>query len=88
VISRFVVREVPSPAIGMALAGLLAGHTVVVTDEGAGLASEVVKRLAVRGVRATVAATVPPDAGVVIFLGGMRSVSSIEQAGAVNREAF
>ncbi|MEO6419646.1 MAG: SDR family oxidoreductase, partial [Polyangiaceae bacterium] len=68
--------------------GVLAAERVVVTDDGAGLAQAVVSKLAEGGVKATVVAQVPADANVVIFLGGMRAVGSVDEAVAVNREAF
>ena len=87
-IERFAVREIPAPAVGMALAGVLAAGRIVVTDEGTGLAAAIVTRLGANGVRATVVSHVPVDAEVVVFLGGMRAVSTVEEAVAVNREAF
>ena len=87
-IERFAVREIPAPAVGMALAGVLAAGRIVVTDEGTGLATAIVTRLGANGVRATVVSHVPVDAEVVVFLGGMRAVSTVDEAVAVNREAF
>jgi hypothetical protein len=87
-IHRFAVREVPAPAVGMALAGLGSGGRVVVTDDGTGLSSVVAAKLGARGLRAAVVADVPADASVVVFLGGMRRVGNIDEAVAVNREAF
>jgi acyl transferase domain-containing protein/acyl carrier protein len=87
-IERFAVREIPAPAVGMALAGVFTAGRIVVTDEGTGLAVAVVARLAESGVHATVVSQVPVDANAVVFLGGMRAVSNVDEAVAVNREAF
>ncbi len=85
---RLALREVAAPAMGMALPGVWGGKRVVVTNEGDGLATHVVNQLALRGVRATAEDAVPADADVVIFLGGMRTVTTLDQAIQVNREAF
>lgn len=87
-IKRFALRQITAPAPGMALAGLFDVEHVVITDEGTGLAEVLATKLAERGVNASVVFTVPSDAKAVIFLGAMRSVSSIDVALDVNREAF
>jgi malonyl CoA-acyl carrier protein transacylase/NADP-dependent 3-hydroxy acid dehydrogenase YdfG len=90
-IARRVLREISVPAVGLAPPGLHAaseGSEVVVTEDGGGLAPLVVEEFAQRGVKARVASEVPPDAGAVIFLGGMRAVGNIDEAIAVDREAF
>jgi acyl carrier protein len=87
-VERFAVREVPAAPVGMALAGILGAQRLVVTDDGAGVAAAVVTSLAKQGVKASVVATVPADADAVVFLGGLRAVTSVDEAVAVNREAF
>ncbi|MGA3327991.1 MAG: SDR family NAD(P)-dependent oxidoreductase [Terriglobia bacterium] len=87
-LERYAVRMVAEEAIGLPLAGLRAGGRVVVTDDGDGIAQAVVRRLAKQGVVAEVVAEVPADADAVIFLGGLRTVQSGDDAIAVNREAF
>ena len=87
-IARRALREVPAPAVGLAPSGLHDASEVVVTDDGGGLAALVVEELGRRGVKARVASEVPPGAGAVIFLGGLREVGSIDDAIAVDREAF
>ncbi|HEX5890136.1 MAG TPA: SDR family NAD(P)-dependent oxidoreductase [Pyrinomonadaceae bacterium] len=87
-IKRFALRQVTAPATGMALAGLFGVERVVITDEGTGLAEVLAKKLAERGIDASVVSTVPSDANAVIFLGGMRPVANIDVAMDVNREAF
>jgi acyl transferase domain-containing protein len=85
---RSVVRAVESPAPGLGVPGILGPGRVVVTDDGAGVASALVARLAAAGVDAAVQQDVPPDAGAVIFLGGLRPVRDLGDAMAVNRAAF
>ena len=87
-IARRALREVPAPAVGLAPPGLHDASEVVVTEDGGGLAALVVEELGRRGVKARVAFEVPPSASAVIFLGGMREVGSIDDAIAVDREAF
>ena len=86
-LARLAVRPVPATAPGLALAGLRDGP-LVVTDDGAGVASRLVARLVERGLPARVAGSIPADAGGVIFLGGLREVSTVDEALAVNTEAF
>ena len=87
-IARRALREVPAPAVGLAPSGLHDASEVVVTEDGGGLAALVVEELGRHGVKARVASEVPPGAGAVIFLGGLREVGSIDDAIAVDREAF
>jgi hypothetical protein len=87
-IHRFALREVPSPAVGIAMPGILAVERVVITDDGVGLASVLAGALATRGVPASVVSEVPPGSKAIIFLGGMRRVADVDDAIAVNREAF
>ena len=88
VIQRFVLEEEAAPAAGLVVPGLFGAAHVAVTDDGAGVAQCLVDALHARGVTASVVATVPADADAVIFLGGLRAVASVDEAVAVNREAF
>ena len=88
VVERFAVREVPASPVGLALAGIFDAQRLVVTDDGAGISAAVVASLANRGIKANVVATVPADADAVVFLGGLRTLKTIDDAVAVNREAF
>ncbi|HKS08504.1 MAG TPA: SDR family oxidoreductase, partial [Pyrinomonadaceae bacterium] len=87
-IKRYALRQITAPAPGVALAGLFGVDRIVITDEGTGLANVLAKKLSERGIDASVVAAVPNDANTVIFLGGMRPVSTIDVAMEVNREAF
>ncbi|HXQ74611.1 MAG TPA: SDR family oxidoreductase, partial [Pyrinomonadaceae bacterium] len=87
-IKRYALRQIATPAPGVALAGLFGVERVAITDDGTGLAGVLAKQLTERGVDVSVVSTVPNDANAVIFLGGMRQVSTIDVAMDVNREAF
>jgi hypothetical protein len=87
-VERFALREVPASPVGMALSGILGAQRLVVTDEGSGVAAALITILAKHGVNARVVETVPSDADAVIFLGGLRAVKTVDEAVAVNREAF
>ena len=87
-VARFAVRSVPASPVGMALSGVLGAQHLVVTDEGTGVAVALVAGLAQHGVTASVVSSVPVDADAVIFLGGLRPVATVDEAVAVNREAF
>lgn len=87
-IKRYALRQITTPAPGVALAGLFGVERVVITDEGTGLAEGLAKKLTERGINASVVTNVSNDANAVIFLGGMRAVSTIDVALDVNREAF
>jgi acyl transferase domain-containing protein len=87
-VTRFVVEEEPAAACGLAIAGLVGAKKLVVTDEGTGVAQALAVALAARGVAASVVASVPADADAVVFLGGLRATGTVDDAVAVNREAF
>jgi acyl transferase domain-containing protein len=87
-VERFVVTAVPAAPVGLAAFGLFSGRRAVVTSEGRGIAQQVAQRLHARGIAAEVVESVPADADVVLFLGGLREVTGIDAALAVNREAF
>ncbi|HZI58486.1 MAG TPA: SDR family oxidoreductase, partial [Verrucomicrobiae bacterium] len=87
-IQRFVVRQVATPAVGMAMRGILTADCVWITYDSAGLASLLAREFSRRGVQAKVVAEIPSSANAVVFLGGMSSVESVDAAIAVNRQAF
>ena len=87
-VERFSLREVAVNPVGTALPGILGAQRMVVTDDGAGVATAVVASLAKHGVKASVVDTVPADADAVVFLGGLRAVKTVDEAVAINREAF
>ncbi|MEU8528854.1 SDR family oxidoreductase [Streptomyces sp. NPDC048629] len=88
-LTRGIVTCLPAAAPGLRLGGL-GGGSVVVTDDGGGVAPLVVSALNRLGIDARVTDGVPAEEGIhgVVFLGGLRDVASPEEALAVNREAF
>ncbi len=66
----------------------LGARRVVVTDDGGGVAAAVVRALGERGVPAEVVGAVSGEPDAVLFLGGLREVATVDDAVAVNREAF
>ncbi len=87
VLRHHAVRAVPAPASGLELAGL-SGGPLVITDGGTGIASHVADGLKAHGLWATVGSEIPQDACGVIFLGGLREMSTPAEALAVHHEAF
>ncbi|MEM7587187.1 MAG: SDR family NAD(P)-dependent oxidoreductase [Acidobacteriota bacterium] len=87
-LGRFALRVVDAPANGLAMAGLASSSSIVITDEGTGIAEAVVGRLVQRGLNARVVESVPADATAVLFLGGLRPLTSLEEGLTVNRQAF
>jgi len=86
-LARHAVRVVEAPAPGFALAGLRGG-SLVVTDDGGGIAAQIVARLAAVGIKADVHSEVPADAHGVIYLGGLADVTDVDAALAIQRDAF
>lgn len=85
-VTRLAVRTVEEQAPGLPMAGLDRG--VLVTEDGGGVAPLVVDLLAERGVYAEVVSAIPEQARAVVFLGGLRDVSSAAEEAAVQQEAF
>ncbi|GAA3685162.1 hypothetical protein GCM10022267_84960 [Lentzea roselyniae] len=84
---RRVLRTVPATVEDTAMPGLDAGP-VMVTDDGGGVAHEMVARLEARGFAATVVSEVPSGAKRVVLLEGLRRVDSVADAIAAQRAAF
>ncbi|MFT5684687.1 MAG: acyl carrier protein, partial [Myxococcota bacterium] len=87
-LGRYALEAIEAPAAGMTTPGLLDGQRVVITDDGAGVAAALAEALIARGVPARTVDDVPANAEVLIFLGGLRAVSSDADAAAINREGF
>lgn len=86
-LSRQVTRAEVTPADGQPLVGREAG-TLIVTDDGRGVAAALAQRLAALGIAAEVRTSVPAEAAGVVFLGGLAAVASISEALDVQRAAF
>jgi acyl transferase domain-containing protein len=87
-IGRYVVGTSAAVTSGLAMGGALGARRFVITNEGTGIAQALVRALQERGVSAEVVTDVPADADAVVFLGGLRTLTDVETAIAVNREAF
>jgi acyl transferase domain-containing protein/NADP-dependent 3-hydroxy acid dehydrogenase YdfG len=77
-LSRWTVHAVPAPASGLAMPGLMAGR-LAVTDDGTGVAPELVARLASHGIDAAVLTDPPPDACGLIALDGLRPTAEAQR---------
>ncbi|MFT3926480.1 MAG: SDR family oxidoreductase [Myxococcales bacterium] len=86
---RLAVRTHPAPESGFAMPGLHGAGTIVVTTDGRGISTALIKALRAQGIAAITEAEGPALSGAagVIVLAGLRNVDA---AGAieVNREAF
>ncbi|WP_406230768.1 beta-ketoacyl synthase N-terminal-like domain-containing protein [Nocardia sp. NBC_01009] len=84
---RWQTITVPTAASGTPMAGLDSG-LLIVTDDGKGIAARVVAALTGRGCRARMSNTVPENATGVVFLGGLADITTVDDALAVQRNAF
>ena len=87
-LGRYVLEAAPEPSTDSLMSGLRNGP-IAVTDDGHGVATALVARLVAAGIDAAVETAMPHnrDAGV-IFLGGLRVLADVDEAVAVNRDAF
>ncbi|MCA9613603.1 MAG: SDR family oxidoreductase, partial [Myxococcales bacterium] len=88
VAARYALRLVDAPASGMSLTYLLSCKRLVIVDDGDGVGPALAAELSARGVVAEVVREVPNGADGVIFLGGLRSFATTDEALAIAREAF
>ncbi|WTW98513.1 SDR family oxidoreductase [Streptomycetaceae bacterium NBC_01309] len=86
-LKRLVVRSLPAPPCGLAMAGTAAGPVLVV-DGGSGLAKAVAAKLEAGGVAAKPTDGPPIPAAGVVYLGGLRAIGTADEATGVLREAF
>jgi acyl transferase domain-containing protein len=86
-LGRFRLRSTAAAAIGAPLRGLR-GSAIAVIDDYAGVAAALAELLVAAGVSATVVDAVDDSLDGVIFLGGLRRIATVDDALAVNREAF
>lgn len=81
----------PSSAVGLAGKGLYHQGSIpkiAITDSGNGLSYALQKYLKVKGIKSEVVHTVPSWASLVIFLGGLKKVTSLEDSLRVAEDAF
>jgi acyl transferase domain-containing protein/NADP-dependent 3-hydroxy acid dehydrogenase YdfG len=87
-IRRHIPTLVRAPAPGTRIPGL---DNVFITDDGTGIAAEVVRLLSEHGVRATrgaVSDLVGTDSAGLIHLGGLAELTGVDDALDVQRDAF
>jgi NAD(P)-dependent dehydrogenase (short-subunit alcohol dehydrogenase family) len=92
---RQVVRVAEAPALGFALSGLREASPLVILiseqpvhEDETRVALTLAEGLREQGLEVEVSAEVPPNTRGVIFLGGLRPVSRVEEAIAIQRDAF
>ncbi|MFT5993587.1 MAG: hypothetical protein ACI82G_002591 [Bradymonadia bacterium] len=86
-LGRYTLATVPALGSGFTQKGLFDGPVYVTTD-GTALNVSVCARLSRRGVDAQPVTNAPDGATAVVYLGGLRAVSSDAEAIAVNKDAF
>jgi NAD(P)-dependent dehydrogenase (short-subunit alcohol dehydrogenase family)/acyl carrier protein len=87
-VQRYVIEAVPAPPLGLCRPGLFGQTKICITDDGTGMAPALEAVLNHRGVNAEAMQEIPANATRIIFLGGLRRVTTVDEAIAVNREAF
>ena len=87
-VGRFALKVENALAAGFAIAGLSQAKRIVITEDGRGVAQALAALFARHGYPAVAATEIPGDADVVISLAGLRAVSDVAAAIAVNREVF
>jgi acyl transferase domain-containing protein/NADP-dependent 3-hydroxy acid dehydrogenase YdfG len=87
-IARFVVESKPSPAIGLAAPGLFGDGVLAVIPDDQGIAALVCAKLNDHGIRAEASALVPPDARGIVFLSGLSTAATLDDALRIERDAF
>ncbi len=86
-LGRFVLERIEAPVTGLAQPGLLGGGEVWVTGSDE-LNEPLASELRSRGLNAKATANLPLGATACVYLGGLRDVADVDEAIAVNREAF
>jgi len=86
-LGRYEVEWSSAPAPGVVLPGLLGGDPLWIVGHAA-IGAALATQLHAFGVAAQSVSAVPASARAVIYLGGLRDFASIDEAIAINREAF
>jgi len=86
-LGRFSLKMVERKPAGLAQPHLF-GSTVLITDDGGGVAQALAIALTKSGVEALVVKQVPAGANSIIFLGGLASISSAEEGMEIEKNAF
>jgi acyl transferase domain-containing protein len=89
-VSRFGVRALSAPPLGSCVRGLADGRTVYLAGDDGPLAEALAAELSAHGLPSGLARSVEdaPEARAVVFMGGLRTVATIDEALQVQHEAF
>jgi acyl transferase domain-containing protein/NADP-dependent 3-hydroxy acid dehydrogenase YdfG len=87
-LQRWVVTTADAPVPPDPQPLLRAGESVVVTDDGGGIAAALAELLRLSGIVAKVSSAPAPGTQRVVFLGGVEGVPDAQAALRVNRQAF
>ena len=87
-LGRFSIEMVGADPVGLTQPGLYGGHPVYITSSGDGLAEILAEALNQKNVNAIVTEKIPEDAEAVVFLGGLKNISTQNEALAIQKEAF
>ncbi len=87
-LGRFSLELVNTPAAGLAQPGLWDAKEVLIVGGPAKLGDALANELKFRGLSARVAVAVSSKSDAVIYLGGLADVKNVDEAIAINSEAF
>ena len=85
---RFAVRLEPRSASGLAAHGLFGDGPLVLIPDDRGISAAVRERRGDLGVESVEQGNVPDNARGVLYLGGLRTVETLDEAIAITHEAF
>ena len=87
-IGRFTLHAVEKPFAGLAMAGVANATKAAIVQGPSDVAQALADEIGRRGIQAEAVNDVPEDADMVIFLGGLDDVQSVDDAATINRRAF
>ncbi len=87
-IGRYVIEMIPSPPSGFAMPGIFKTTCLCINDDKSGMAAALCNELAKNGVTAQVIRQVPEACDGLIFLDGLKKISTVDEAIDINRNAF
>jgi acyl transferase domain-containing protein/NAD(P)-dependent dehydrogenase (short-subunit alcohol dehydrogenase family)/acyl carrier protein len=87
-IARYSLEMIPSPPSGFAMPGIFEAASLCITQDSAGVAEALSHELAKNGVTAGVVGKIPEGCDGLIFLDGLKKITTLDEAVDVNRNAF
>ena len=91
-VARFSLKWKEVPALNLQVQNISAAATVLITDEGKGIASALVNKFCEQGYDAHLVTSfndrLIDQAKVLVFTGGLRNVSGVKSASDINKEGF